>query len=192
MKLIDKKRCIITESDQEGTGTIVIPSNIGKEYQLGKVVHVPASDNNLVEEGQYVFFQLPPMVKNSTGYAHKADIYNGKGFFILHQEDVIATLSEPNVSLATFKINGNWLLLDMVIEGYSNSSIALPDTYRPPIDEFFFKVKQIGGNVDENKEGLPYAIDDTVYIEKNRCNPIILEGKEYVFLHKQYVYAVDR
>ena len=189
-----KDRVALTEIDEAVDGAIVIPQTRKVEFQLGKVIET--GYNKLIKKGDVAVFQLPAQVKNSTLYKIKGQdgLVNDR-FCVVHANDIIATLKTNIISLENFQISGNWILLEMFFgtEGEA-TTIVLPENYTPPIEEFRFRVIQIGTTADEDKDGnkeeLMYSLGQEVYVERNRCNPIKIDNREFCFIEKSYIYGV--
>jgi len=180
-------RVALTQIDFEPTGSILVPPSKTKDIELGKVIETGPSDIPFVDKGDFVVFQLPHQVKASTMYKvrnEKIDLVNDM-MVIMHEADIIARLKSADLSIENFEIAGDWILLDMFTTK-ADSPIITPDTVTPPIEEFHFKILQVGRGVKTDF----YTIGTVVYVEKNRCNPIMIGDKEYIFINKNYVYGV--
>lgn len=199
MKLIGE-RVAITEVEEEFTGSIVIPtfhSSVGGDYEIGQVMDI-GDKCDFVKPEEFILFQIPQKVRTSTTYKIRNKEIHNDVFSIIHQGDVLAILKNRKITLEGFEIAGNWVLLEMFTD--YPSTIAIPNG-SVPLEEYRFKVLQMGRGVmsrnpppstmDEIiKAKLSFKVGDEVFVERQRCNPIKIDGKEYVFCDKVYIYGV--
>lgn len=188
--------------------TIVIPNVVkGQEFELGEVVRVgdmvlrhdhvrpvamqePDEQGRqravpYAEEGDLIVYQIPNTIRVSCTYRIK-ELFGNRPFHIAMQGDVIGVLGKlqdtVRLSIENFTIGGDFVLLDCFTQ--RDSVILLPDN-KTDLTEVRFKVLQKGVGVLDDR----YEVGDEVFVERNRANPIILSGKEYVFVHYDYVYG---
>ena len=181
------ERVALTEVEEEFTGSIVIPtyhSKAGGDYEIGEVMDI-GDKCTFVKPKEFVLFQIPTSVKKSTTYKIRNKGISNDIFSIIHQGDVLAILKNRKITFEGFEIAGNWVLLEMWTDYQNTTAIALPEG-SVPLEEYRFKVLQLGRGVTD----VQYKLGDEVFVERQRCNPIKIDGKEYVFCDKTYVYGV--
>jgi len=178
-------RVVLKAIEEKFDTEILLPQTRNIRHMLGKSVAIsPNAGKAGFEVGAIYFFQVA--MDPRTG-APLVPVHGGGDdqVIVQHWRDLIAKLSRDVVSLETFNVVGQWILLEPEAE---QGLIVRPDNQ--PLDpaEVNFKVVQLG----QPFEGL--SVGDSVIVEKGRCNPIELkrDGKsnQYFYVDRQFVYGV--
>jgi hypothetical protein len=128
-----------------------------------------------VKPGDIVMYQLGgPQIENSK---FKLD---GKPIKVFHQGDCIAKLSSCKISIETFQVIGNWVLLEV---RFDQGVIIVPEKVAPS-EDFKFFVTQVGDGVK-----LPLTKGQQVIPERGRCLPIEINGTTYVYTHQDFIHG---
>jgi hypothetical protein len=128
-----------------------------------------------VKPGDIVMYQLGgPQIENSK---FKLD---GTPIKIFHQGDVVARLTSPTITKDTFRIIGNWVLLEVTVR----KGIIIVAKEHAPAEEFIFTVHQIGEGVQ-----LPLKAGQQVFPERGKCLPVDIDGITYVYTHQDFLHG---
>ncbi len=170
--------------EEQIIGSIIVPqAQKDADYELGKVLSVDTT--TYAKEGDLIMFQMPQKVKASSTYVVKNAGLPGDRFGVLHEDDILAVLTDKEIKLDTFQIAGKWVLCEMFAREDLALGLELPESYRPAIEEFRFVLRQKGKGCTVKAE-----VGDEVVLERQRLNPIKIDNKEYVFCNQEYVYGV--
>ena len=183
------EKVAVTQAKEELQGSIILPENRMIKFEIGKVIRVgdgkyrDGTERKMwVKPGDIIMYQLGgPQIENSK---FKRD---GQAMKIFHQGDIIAKLDpkadKPDtvvVSLDTFHIMGNWVLLKVKLE---QGVIIVPEKAAPS-EDFKFELVQKGEGVE-----LPIVVGSEVYPERGKCLPVELEGTTYVYTHQDFLHG---
>ena len=191
LKLLGEKVAVV-QAKEELKGSIILPENRMIKFEIGKVI--AAGDGKYrdgterkmwVKPGDLVMYQLGgPQIENSK---FKKD---GVSIKIFHQGDIIAKLDpladKPDtvqVSMDSFHIMGNWVLLEVKLE---QGIIIVPEKSAPS-EDFKFVVRQTGAGVE-----LPIEAGQEVYPERGKCLPVEIDGTTYVYTHQDFLHGALR
>lgn len=196
LKLFGEK-VSVTQAKEELKGSIILPETRMVKFEIGKITatgdgkYRDGTERKMwVKPGDLVMYQLGgPQIENSK---FKRD---GVPMKVFHQGDVIARLDPvprgpdipadaPDtviVSLDTFHIIGNWVLLEVKLE---QGIIIVPEKSAPS-EEFKFFVRQVGEGVE-----LPLKVGEEVYPERGKCLPVEIDGVTYAYTHQDFLHGV--
>ena len=174
----------------EVRGKLLVPQTANRVHELAKIVAVGKKVKTDLAVGDIVFFQANAMM--SAYHTVKVD---DKVVLIIHHDDIIAKLSEPVVSIDTFKVHGAWVLCRADVE---QKSIVIPDTVEDinsiPYPHFF--VLQVGGqaNLDTSGNLLPddeaINVCDEVIVDKARTTIISLgDTKRVAYINRSFIFG---
>lgn len=194
IKKVFGERLAVTELTETLEGSIVMPpgfSAAGTDYRIGQIIEVGdgvlwngKTADILFEVGQLVLFQIPQKIADSTTF--RIPRFNeNRPFALVHQGDVIGILTKPVVSMETFQIAGNFVL-GKIFENPNESIIALPDNAVKRLTEFRIQVVQVGTGIKD----APYEAGDEIFPDRSRCNPIVLNDTEYLFVDVNNIFGV--
>jgi len=184
---LNGERVALIELDEEISGTIVVPQSRQKAYELGKIVavgsgKVPSIEKPFdmyVKEGEIVLFSIPAQLRQSSTY-----VIDGARTCVVHQNDVLGRLSSMKVSIDTFEILGRWVLLTCFVDK-KDSIIEIPDTAQLPVEDFKFRIEQVGSGASE----LNMVKGDEVVVERTRCSTLEIDGSKYFYIDMSFVYG---
>lgn len=180
-KLFNEK-IAVKQVQEELQGSIILPQNRVLKFEMGEVlaagdgVYRDGTKQDMwVKPGDTVMYSLGgPQIENSK---FKLD---GVAIKIFHQADVVARLTSHTITKDTFKIVGNWVLLEVkMVQGV----IIVPDKVAPS-EDFQFFVYQIG-------EGVKLSISpgQQVFPERGRCLPVEIDGTTFVYTHQDFLHG---
>jgi co-chaperonin GroES (HSP10) len=184
------EKIAVTQAKEQLQGSIILPENRMIKFEIGKVINIgdgkyrDGTERKMwVKPGDLVMYQLGgPQIENSKFKLR------GNPIKVFHQGDVIAKLDpmpdKPDtviVSMDTFHIIGNWVLLEVVLE---QGVIIVPEKVAPS-EDFKFKLVQKGEGVE-----IPVEKGDMVYPERGKCLPVEIEHTTYVYTHQDYLHGV--
>lgn len=180
-KLFNEK-IAVRQVSEEREGSIILPENRVLKFEMGEVIAVGdgiyrdgTKREMWLKPGDVVLYQLGgPQIENSR---FKLD---GKPIKIFHQGDVIAKLTSRKINKDTFRIIGNWVLLEVKLE---QGVIIVPEK-QAPSDDFKFTVAQVGEGVK-----LPIKVGQQIYPERGRCLPIEVDGTTFVYTHQDFLHG---
>lgn len=174
------ERIAIKQIEEAIEGEIVIPAGTTlSNYQLGRVLATGPKATH-AKVGDVVLFQIPTHIMASATYR-----WGGEEAALIHQADIIGKLKTNVVNVANFEIAGGWVLLDIEIQGL-NAGLSLPQNVQPNLVDIHFTVRQIGDHVAKDRG---YEVGDKAMVERQRCNPLKIEDKEYAFCDQQWVFG---
>jgi co-chaperonin GroES (HSP10) len=207
----------ITPVKEELQGTLEVPVRNDVAYDLaeiqavgnGKVAEKPkvGVEKNWYEvpmyrkKGEIVVFRVPQAaIKSKTYSFHEG---SDEKTMLIHQGDIIGTISGKRVGIDTFKISGNNVLLEFFETNVlaPGSKIEIPENARAQLTRLRFKVLQIGELAFPDGE---IKVGDEVMIDRMRAEPIMLadpletqgeillvpKTRDYVFCPSEYIHAV--
>ena len=128
-----------------------------------------------VKPGDIVMYQLGgPQIENSK---FKLD---GVPIKIFHQGDVIARLTSPTITKDSFRIIGNWVLLEVEVE----QNLIIVAKEHAPAEDFQFIVRQVGEGCQ-----IPIKVGQQVYPERGKCLPVEIDGTTFVYTHQDFLHG---
>lgn len=183
------ERVALMPVEEDYSGSIQLPdgTNSTLGHELGKIKAVGdcrVKDEQrpiFVNAGDVVLFQMNQMLAGQCLYRWQ----NKHLFMVLLQSDMIARLKSTKITLEGFEILGNWILLEPFATPKIevNGAILIPDNVQNSKDRL--RVIQLGSTVD-----LDVKVGDEVVPAKNRCNPIRIDGDDYVYIDKSSLAGV--
>ncbi len=164
-------------------GSILLPPNRAKLYEIGEVVAVgdltaygperKLSTKETYKPGDLVLFQLPEAY-----VARAAVMLKGVLHAFIHIDNIIGRLANDTISVENFNIVGRFILLNAEVR--QQGIILIPDNASEAKNEsIHFSVLQTGKDVRE-EYGLRKGLE--VFPDKGRVNPISIDGKEFCFV----------
>jgi co-chaperonin GroES (HSP10) len=177
-----KLRIAIVKTDEQYEGIVVMPSNSNQQHKLGIVIAAGAEITTGVEIDDIIVYQVNAMFE--AGITH---LINETSVLFMHQGDAIGKLTSKIVTIDSFQILGDFILLDEVrIQKIGN--LYLPDSALPPPE---FRVLQLGATVKNSDDPLVQSIEigDEVYIDRTRATGIRIGMKTFFYLPKTYLHG---
>lgn len=171
------------QASEEREGSIILPENRVLKFEIGEIIAIADGkyrDGTVremwVKPGDIVMYQLGgPQIENSK---FKLD---GTPIKIFHQGDVIAKLTSKVINRDTFKVIGNWVLLEVKYD--QPGVIIVPDKVAPS-EDFKFIVAQFGDGVK-----LPITVGQQVYPERGKCLPVDINNTTFVYTHQDFLHG---
>jgi co-chaperonin GroES (HSP10) len=167
------ERVAVIAVEEEMQGSIFVPQERNKAYELGRVLAVGdckrpdgKQQGPWVREGDIVLYQL-------IGAAHQEAtkyVLDGHAIRILNQNDLLGRLSSTSVLLENFEILGNYVLL-RAVPGQMSPTIKVPSQFVPRECWRFFVVQK-GAGVD-----IPINLGQEVYAERDRTTPLEIQSR---------------
>jgi hypothetical protein len=145
---------------------------------------------SIVTDGDRVCFELNDMIKYTQVYKRWLD---KKDMIQMLQTDLIGRLKADQVTLENFEILGDFVLVKPELRG-TGSSIVLPSSMEKSPEFVYYKVVQIGSNVD-----LPIEVGQEIIINHGKINVLIMSklgldglwhNDEYGYVIKDYIHGV--
>lgn len=176
------EKIAVKQVKEEMKGSIILPQNRVLKFEMGEVLATGdgtyrdgTKRDMWVKPGDIVMYQLGgPQIENS-----KFKL-NGQPIKIFHQGDVIARLTSLTITRDTFKIIGNWVLLEVEVD----QGLIIVAKEHAPAEEFKFIVRQVGEGCQ-----LPVKVGQQVYPERGKCLPVEIDGTTFVYTHQDFLHG---
>lgn len=170
--------------EEEYEGLLVPAPTQQRMYMLSRVTAIgdkasESSDNFQI--GDIVFWQWNGIVAQ-----HNAFRVGNARVFVLMRGDLIARLTVQKVTLDTFSVLGDWVLVRRVVHQPSKL-IVVPDGVAEANQELTLKfiVEQKGSSVT-----LPIQKGQEVIVDRTRTNPLTIGDADFGYVHKSSVLGV--
>lgn len=160
-----------------------MPQNKVQQHKIGVAVSVGSGVTVGVSKGDIVLYQINQMFE-----AQVTHLINETKVLFMHQGDAIGKLTSKVVSIDSFSVVGDWLLLqEMSIEKVGG--LYLPQNSIPPPE---FRVVQVGNTVNSDEDPViaNLKVGDEVYVDRSRLGKIHLGAKTYFYMPKGFLHGV--
>lgn len=176
--------------DEEVGGSLILPQRQNKKYELGQVLVLgdgqkkdalgnPKKVEMLVNVGDLIWFQVNPYA------AFNNSVHlDGKTYMTIIQNDMIARLKEPKVSIENFEILGDWVLLTTFEDKAPHSGIIIPGTADEASRSLRYKVSQVGQLVDSVVAG------EEVIIDKKMANLVSINHEPFFYISRHSILGI--
>lgn len=177
-----KLRLAVVKTEETYEGIVVIPQNKVQTHKLGTVVATGAEVDVGVSVGDIIMYQANAMFE--AGVTH---LVNETPVAFMHKGDAIGKLSSRVVSVDTFQILGDFILLEEISLS-KVGDLYLPESAVPPPE---FRVLQIGATVHKDDDPLvqTLAVGEEIFIDRTRATPIRLGLKTFFYLPKGWIHG---
>ena len=184
-------RVAVALVEEKWAGKIALPENRSKMFLMGQVLaqscaNLPAKDRPgfVAGIGDTVLFQIN---MSNSGFKH-----DGKQATVVHPCDLIAKLDKPTSDFSGFSVIGNWVLVKKMAREKKTGGILLPDNAAEDPTAQRYEVVQVGPWTADLKVGANWHLSpgQEVVLERNRLNPISVEGADYGYIDKSFVHGV--
>lgn len=167
--------------EEEYTGMLVpAPGTQNKLHVISEVVARGAEAPPWLQPGEIYFWQVNAMVQEQCRH----DV-GKEQLFVVQCTDMIARLARRKITLADFKVVGDWCLVQR--EVIQSGLIVLPDTVAATSQDVQVKITllQKGETFD-----VPIEVGENVIVSRAHANLIEIEGKQYCYVLKNCVLGV--
>ncbi len=183
LKIFGERVALKPVEEKFGSGIILRPANRNVTSQLGEIVALSESASKVFKPGQICWFQVAHDLRTGAKICPEYQVED-TSYLIQHYRDLIAILDGPVVKLENFSIAGEWCLVKAELIPHEGR-LLLPDSIKTNQEFIRYRLVQKGPTVD-----LEINVGDELIVEKNRCNPIEIDGEQYFYITKMFVYGV--